>query len=411
MPNLNAYAFRFEIDGKEVPLPNGVWKEIVIEQNCEALLPSVIMQAMDNSGYMTHIMPFELATRVKLTMGIPGSGGNPDQGSDAYNEYEWRMFRAKPEAVGQYALNYIYTGAYDLPALHSPVHCRSFDTPRDAFQKIAEELEIGYVLDDCLPTDIKLVQSCQTNGEFLNWHVPRLRGKKNEGGFKAFIRVIKGKETLYVMSLETLLKKKPSSRVILGAVSGGDSVGMVDRFYTNYGVFQPAGLRQQDWGYYDDAKGVWVEEKVDIKKFPSINEFLKIHTDDPKQSQPIFSTGRHNEFDGFTKKAAGADTAKPFDGAVRGELWNRLMHLDKMWITTLGLSDKDCAVGSTIQVDWAVAKASTNPHRFQNCGQWMVERSLQCYSKGWRTRLLLTRPGIDRDIKGKLVKAENLVKQ
>lgn len=370
-------------------------KELVVEQDINRFLPSFSLKFVDAQGLLTHIAPSD-KTLSKLTFQI---GKDLVNKSGDYNDFDFSVFRRQP--VGDFTSSSIYdaTGLLDTDALHAPTYCRGFSgLVSETLQTIGAELGCTeFEISDNLKYRRNIVQPNWSNAEMLTWFRSFLRGTDDESAYQIFVKRVNGKSTLVCRTLKDLFKQGIKYKFIVNNNPVEDFYPAFDyEIFDNYKIFGTFGSKKQTYYYFDYFTSEFKTGEIEATEMYSLSDYFLIDSDDIQDSNSIDTLGRNTESD------------EDFKYFAKGKLFNRLNCLAKMWITTWGIPN--IAPGDLVQVLFAQGKEIGSLQSYQYSGYWMVERAVHSFAGTHRTKLLLTRNGVDTDKGTTLLRATDVRK-
>jgi len=382
------YTLRMKFGENNIPLvPSGI-NEITIIQDINRFLPSLYINMADPSGILTHIQPFDKEmSRISMEIG--------SLDADAVtNTFSFLIFRRYPDAVNMTGMIYEINALLNVPNLFNPSHTRAskglVSTILSSIaldELIADEVDIS----PSLQVEKTIIQAQWSNSDLFRY-LKKMLGDELGYAYKPFMYVYDNKFIFSFRSLEDMSQSDPTYKFIINDEPFQDYRPVSDyRIYDNYNVLGIKGVKQQNYGYFDYEAGQWVAAQDDYRDFFSLSDYIATDIQDPGQGQPIFDTGRTNEF------------SWNFLGRVRSEFYTRINDLTKMWITTWGLPN--AVPGEVVKVLFAQGILTGNLATYQYSGYWMVERVVHTFGNSFMTKLLLTRAGIDTDQKTSLTPA------
>lgn len=364
-------------------------KEFTIVQDMKKFVPEFRIRLIDAQGILTHVAPFGNAlARVSVQLG-------ESYQSDVYNSFNFMVYRCVPEGVYGSGSIYDIRGFLDVKKLFAPSVSRGFSgAVASTLQTVATELGISKLdVSASLGLTKKLIQANWTNAEFIDFLEKELEGSDGEGGFNIFTIQRETEPILVCKSWKDLVKGPVRYKFIVSDVPADDFFPIVDYSLENnyklYGVF---GGKSQAYEYYDFSAGRHVTASVPLSGLTSLSDFHLVDGNDSEDSDSISGLGRSSEFSNFS-------------GKVKNLFYSRLMNLSKMWALTWGIPN--LCPGDVVRVLFAQGQGDGNLQSYQYSGDWLVERVVHLMTSTHKTRILLTRNGLDSDQESTLIKALN----
>jgi len=375
---------------KLVPLDISNLKELTIVQDMNKFLPEFRLRAMDNSGALTHVLPFDKGmSAVYIELGNLPSG-------KAKNAFNFAVFDRRP--IGDQSnpsTLYDIIGLLDVPGMFAPDYCRAHSTSmKTALEGIAlSELGVDSAeVSNSLGYIKTLLQPQWSNIQFLRWAKENLIGKTDEYGFKSFVKCSDMKTAFVFKSLPELMSQPLSYKFIVGPEAQEDRLPIFNySIYDYYKLHAVFASKKQRYSYFDYDTTEFVTEEEDVQDYMSLADYWLIDQNDNDASDTLLNLGRNTEF------------TEDFKGKVKSSYSNRLMNLVKMWITTVGLSA--AVPGSVVQVLFPHGAQSGGIYSYQYSGNWLVEKVVHNVGDVFMTKLLLTRNGLDTDKATTLLKS------
>jgi len=375
------YVLRMKLGNNDLPLAFSAMHDFSIIQDFNRLLPYYQFQAADASGLLTHIAPFDKNV-TKLSCEI----GTSDV-SNIRNAFTFKTYRRFPEMINAAATNFDSQGLLDIPNLFNPSRCRAMQgTIYDALASIAvNELLIDKLdISNQLQVDRTLIQPNWSNAELFKY-LKRTLGDNGGYSYYPYIYVKDSQYVFAMKSLEDMCSQDPVYKFIVNDEPYQDYLPVLDyAIFDNYNVLGIKGIKTQQFGYFDWHNSQWVESIDSYQDFLSLSDYISYDYEDQADSEPIYDTGRTNDF------------TRTFLGRERGEYYRRINSLVKMWIQTpAGLPN--LVPGEVVKVLFADGLSSGDLATYQYSGYWLVERVCHSFGKTFFTKMLLTRAGIDTD--------------
>lgn len=370
-------------------------KELVVEQDINKFLPSFSIKLVDAQGLLTHLAPSDkLLSRIKIQIGRDLVNKTGD-----YNDFDFTVYRRKP--TGDFTSSSIYDagGLLTTDNLHAPSFCRGFTgLVKSTIQSIGEELLCtNFEISDNLNYRRTFIQPNWTNAELLSWFKSYMRGTDDESAYQIFVKRTDGKSTLVCRTLKDLFKQGIKFKFIVNNNPVEDYYPAFDyEIFDNYKVFGVFGSRKLQYHYFDYFTSQFVTGNIDATDMYSLADYFLIDSDDVVDSNSIDVLGRNTE------------RGEDYKYFVKGKHFNRMNSLAKMWLTTWGIPN--IAPGDLTQVLFAQGKEIGSLQSYQYSGYWMVERVVHSFAGTHRTKLLLTRNGVDTDRGTTLLKATDVRK-
>lgn len=390
---VGSYLLRLKFGDTELPVEPSNIDSFVVVQDMNKFLPSFRIRLEDTSGILTHVAPFDRKMSV-LSLEI---GPNINQPPD--NSFDFLVFRRFPESQYNVSSLYDISGLLNtaLP-LFGPDYCRSFKnkTIKDVLSEIAfKELNVDSVdISKSLEYTKLILQPHWTNSQFLNDLMRRTIGKNGESCFKCFI-YRKNRKSVFVFKTlaEMVSVSKPAYKFIVNDEPYQDFLPIYDMsIVDNYRIFGILGSKRQAYGYFDYFENKYIQTEEDVQNVYSLTDYFLIDSNDSLNSDPIIELGRSN------------DWTLDFKGHVRSAYYNRIYGLCKVWILTWGLTN--IVPGDLVLILFHQGVSSGEIYTYQYSGYWLVERVVHTFGDSHRTKLLLTRTGVDTDKSTTLLKAK-----
>jgi hypothetical protein len=361
-------------------------KEFVIIQDMNKFLPSFSIKIIDAEGTVTHINPFDKSMS-RMFVEIGASAAATD-----LNSFKFMVYRRKPQSYFSIGVEYSIVGLLDMEGLFVPEHSRAAeDSLSGLLQVIAGEMGCDSVeLGTGLDKESLVIQPLWTNARFLTWLKKNL-GDQNNTSYHIFVKVVDGKSVFVCKSLQELCKAAVKYSFIINDERMENFLPVFDySIFDNYKIFGLFGAQQKGFNYFSYDDGEYKSETTNLDNFLSMADYFAIDAGDTVDSTtPYF--GRTNEFTG------------DFTGRANANYHKRVSELVKMWILTWGLPN--VAPGDIVRVLFGQGVATGELFSYQYSGYWLVERVVHLIGSTHRTRLLLTRNGLDTDKDTTLLKA------
>jgi len=387
---LGNYFLKLKFGEDDIPLDTSSIQEFTIVQDIMKLVPAVRINLKDTRGVFTHLVPGDHGM---TNLSVQLSRSSID--ASDWNAFDFEVYRKKPESVFSSVGDYDIIGLLQVKNMFTPDQRRAFtDKVIDTLESLAlNDMDLDKVeISPGLSQVKQLIQANWSNAEFLNFYKKRLLGKNGEAAFQCFVKCVGGDAILVFRGLDEMYKQQVKFRFIVNPIGSEDLIPIFSyEIFDNYKLLGMFGSKEQNYGYFDWDSGAWVTASEPIDAFYSLSEFFNVDSGDPEGSKGFHSVGRSNDFDG------------EFVGKVRSSYWGRLNGLVKMWVLTLGLTN--IAPGDMIDIVFGAATQFSDLFSYQYAGFWMVERVVHMVGKTFKTRLLLTRNGLDTDKETSLLKA------
>lgn len=363
--------------------PSGI-SEFTIIQDMNRLVPSFRIALKDPIGGFTHIIPFDRGmSRVSISLGRADAVKQPPS-----NSFDFIVYRRHPDNIQGTQSYYDIMGLLTAGKAFSPEYCRAWNDPVSTIlATIAAELETDLTeISPALTTKKNIVQPRWTNVQLLNYLKENLADDSGNAAFVSFIKKKEGKSTFVFKTRFELMQNAPEYSFIVDQDAVEDYKPILDyTIYDNYKVLGIFGSKKQGYSYFDYYNDAYVEGEEQAVDSFSLSDYFLIDKGDSEDSHMISNTGRSNEF------------TLDFEGKVKSNYHNRLANLVNMWITTWGLPN--IVPGTVVKVLFPQGLVTTPEYMFsyQYSGYWLVERVVHSFVETFRTRLLLTRQGMDTD--------------
>ena len=383
-------------DSNFVPISNTNLKELTIVQDINKFLPSFRLKLVDNTGVLTHILPFDKNLN---TINIELAKG--PQEIDDRNNFIFKVYRRTPESdQNTPAAIYNVSGLLDINNLFSPDYTRGFSgNLRTSLAIIGAELEgiNTYSISPSLDYSKNIVQPTWTNAQLFKFLKEQLVGGSGEYGYKCYISTYKMANTFNFKSLSEMIEAPVKYKFIL---SGSPSEGRYPIFnysmFDNYKIYGVFASRYQNYSYFDYDTSEYINNSETVMDYNSLSDYYLMDQEDAPENDhgnKMQDTGRSNDF------------TSDFKGYVKGSYGNRLINLVKMWITTEGLPN--IIPGEIISIFFPHGVSTDNLYAYQYSGYWLVEKVVHNCGDTFYTKLLLTRHGLDTDKGTSLLQATN----
>lgn len=377
--------------GDEVVQLNPMTSEkFVITQDMNSLLPRLDLRFKDPAGVLTHVIPFDRnMSRIRVEI-------NSKDGEEIVNSFDFIVFRRMPQAAFTTSAYYEVSALLDVDKVFSPSYCRSFDQSiKTTLGEIAQD-ELGcerMEIENSLDYAKHLIQPSWNNTQFFNWLKANLIGRNDEYGYKIFIRMKDNYRNFVAWSLRDMFFGEPVYKFVIADKPYEDLFPVYDyEAYDNYRYFGAFGSKAQNYGYFDYTNSEFAEGDLSIDDFMSLTRYHMIDQADSDESASVNIGNRSNEF------------TSDFKGPMMARYYGRMSGLSKMWILTNGI--ENISPGDMVSVFFPQgAKSTSDVFSYQYNGNWLTERVVHDFGHTFRTRLLLTRNGLDTDKDTTLVPA------
>jgi hypothetical protein len=382
------YLLKLNFGLDDINIDPGNIKEFVIIQNINRYLPSFSIKLIDGEGILTHLTPFDRKlSRIHVQIGKETTDFN-------YNDFDFTVYRRNPVGdVGQSA-TYDISGFLTTDGLFAPSYCRGFSgTVLSTLNTLASNLDCSSVESSAnLNFRKTLLQPNWNNSTFLDDLKCRLVGSDNESAFQIYVKRKNGKSILFCKDLKSIFKQPVSYNFIVNEEPVEDYYPALNfEVFDNYKIFSCFSSKKQRYQYFDYFNSEFKSDTLNASDMYSLSEFFLIDSDDITDSDAITDIGRITE----TKDLL----------CVKSGYYNKLNALSNMWLLTWGLPN--ICPGDLVRVLFAQGATTGNLQSFQYSGYWMVSRVIHTFTGTHRTRLLLTRNGVDTDQNTTLLRAEN----
>jgi len=379
------YFLRLKFGENLVPLDPSVINEFTIIQDMNKFLPSFRISLSDSSGSVTHTTPSDKnVTDVRVEI-----GKNAEKEPD--NSFDFSVFRKFPTNEAAVASIYDISGLLDTAeTLFAPNYCRSFTTK--TVKQILEDIalnELGCDTVDVSPSlaYVKMVvQPDWSNAMLINDLKQRLIGTNDESNFRCIIRRLNQKTEFIFKSIGELCEfQQPVARYVVADEPYEDYLPVFDyEIFDNYKMLRIFGSKKQEYQYFDYYNTEFVTSEEVYSDVYSLSKYFLIDSNDPETSDNMSDFGVNNDF------------TRDYKGNVRSSYHARIMSLVKMWITVWG--NPDIAPGHLILLLFAQGLQTGSPESYQYSGYWLVEKVVHSFGDTFRTKLLITRNGIDTNL-------------
>lgn len=388
---LGSYNLIVEFGNTVVPLSTSILRELTIIQDMNKLLPEFRFRILDSSGALTHIVPFDQnMSKVRIRAAL-------NYETTDENIFEFVVYIREPGArQSNPSAEYDISGLLDVQKLFSPDYSRGLPgNIKTSLENIAlNELKVDATeVSVGLNYAKNLLQPTWTNAQLINKLKEYLIGQNGEYGYKCFIKNYQYKKIFVFKSISEMIKDSISYKFVLNSEPYQDQLPVYEYYiFDNYKIYGIFGARTQSYSYFDYENSQYVRNTEKVEDYFSLSDFYLIDKNDVMDSNEINDTGRSNDF------------TSDFKGKIKSSYGNRLASLSKLWITTIGLPN--AVPGQTIQIFFPYGAAKgDNLYSYQYSGYWLIERVIHNFGDTFVTKLLLTRHGLDTDIKTSLLPA------
>lgn len=375
-----------------ITINQGNLKRLIIIQDINKKCPTVELEFIDGNGVFTHIVPSDkLLSRISIQVGT-----DLKVKDELYNDYEFVVFSRSLEGDLTVGSEYKLDGVLSTTNLFSPRYSRGMSG-----LLYTSLMEFGRSLG-CTEFEISsklryvktYIQANTSNAEFLDYLKTYLVSKDGDNTFQIFIKRVRGKSVFVCKTLKELYLQQVKYKFMVHKDPIEDyypafEYSVVDN-YSALGVF---GVKKQSYSYFDYFNSTFVESNVDAQDMYSLCDYFMVDSDDTNESVSIDTLGRNTE------------SSEDYSYYAETKLHTKLNSLVKMWILTWGIPN--VAPGDLVQVLFSQGQDTGSLNSYQFSGIWMVERVIHTYTGTHRTRLLLTRSGVDSDQGTTLIKATN----
>lgn len=387
------YFVRFQIGGELIAINPSSIDELYVIQDVNRMVPSFRFKFKDTMGVLTHFIPFDNQFRnARMEIG-------KTIGEDISTAFDFKILRRKPESNYASTTDFDIYGLLDIPRMITPTYSRSWnDSIRTILTDIAiNELKCDSVdISQSLDYQKLIVQGDISNANLLSDLKSRLIGKNSECCFKTFIKIEDKKKVFVCKSIDEFYKTDVkykfsiSDSIYQDTQSGSIIYPIFDYSIIDNVIVSP---KQQNYSYFDYTTGTQIESTKDYTSFFSLSEKYLVDGNDDTYSVRISDLGRSNDF------------TSNFDGDVYARYHDYLSNLTQMWIQTVGLPT--ITPGSIILIIFNQGMTDGNMLSYAYGGYWFVERVIHTVGDTLKTRLFLSRNGIDTEIDTTLIKANN----
>lgn len=378
------YLLGVKFGGLEIPLAPDILHECTIVQDMKKFLPMFRLTFSDPTAAFTHLLPMDnqIGT-IYIELGTSFS-------EDPENTFVFEAFRRFPEEENRPQNVFDVTGLLNLwKELFVKTYSRGWTgMVKQVLENIGKEIGCDEVeVSSSLNYKMNLVQPAITNAKFLSDLKKRIYGKNGEYAFQCFIKREKGKSVFVFKSLKEFVSQDVRKKYIVADVPFEDREPLFNyKIIDNYKLVSGFASKNQAFRYFDWEKGQWVESLVSYDEFVSLTEYLLI--DREEDTSLMIDFGRTNQFD--------------YREVSKSDFYERLNHLSKMWVTAPG--DSRIVPGDVVDILFPEGLTTGEVFVFQYAGLWLVERVVHTVVDTHRTKLLLTRAGIDTSSDTSLVR-------
>jgi len=386
------YLLRMRLCGIDIPTDPKSIREFRIVQDIDRFLPSFDIQLQDPSGIFTHQIPFDRGmSQLYVDTGLSGE-------EEDSNDYNFLVYRRAPEAGASSSMYYEMLGLLDTPKLFLPPYCRGWNQSiKTTLETIAVELGADEtVISDSLDYACNIIQPYWTNQQLLNYLKTNLQGSGGEANFYCYIKREKSKSIFVFDHVASLINGSVKYQFVVNDTALEGYYPIYDyNLQDNYMLYGLFGAKARSNGYFDYNSSEFVETRSTIQEYLSLTDYFLVDNADSEDSNGSFCHGRSNEF------------TEDFKGRSKGDYFSQLTDLVKMSILTQGLPN--IAPGVVVKIFFPQGVSTGNVYGYQYSGYWLVEKVIHTFGDTFRTRLLLTRNGVDTDKDTSLVVAQRKI--
>lgn len=387
------YLIQMKIGDVEIPLQKDGIIECTVVQSLYKFLPELRMQIVDGSGFLSHLIPYDKrGSTIYLRFGKDLSDKMEWQ-----NDFTFTIFRRSPDSQNNTAAIYDIRGLMKVPNLFESKYCRGLPGNIKTTLTNMATKEMGCDAADISPSldyEKTLLQPAYRNVDLFCDLQKTLEGKNGEGGYFFYFKRQKSKTTLVVKTPEDFAKQNVQHNFIVGQHRYGDMFPITDYKITdNYALFASFAAKTQTYTYFDWASSQFVTDTVSIDDYLSLSQYHLVESDDVTEGVQIQNTGRS------------CDYTSSHVGKARSSYHQRLLSMIRMSCLTFG--KENIVPGDIVKVIFSSSSRLDDIQMHQHSGYWMVEKVIQMYTDTHRTRLMLTRNGIDTSNPTTLLKAQN----
>ena len=391
---LEDYFLQTKFAGVNIEFDPAVFKNFLIVHDINRLVGTFSTEISDAQG-LVHLVPTdEDFGTVKV------SAGKSPEDEDTSNEYDFAVYRWKPKGVNAISNKLKIEGITEVDELFAPCKSRAWNKSiKEIIEGLAGDLGVDNIdVSDSLDYKKNIVQSYVSNLDFLMDLKPRLIGKDGEYNYQMFIKNEKGKKVFVCKSQDELSKADVVRRFVIADEAYEDQMPVYEYFIMNNKKL--FGSLFMGYNYFDYKNSEFKEVNLYAKNMFSLSEFFLINKEEEDAEEEIKGTddfGRNSDF------------TDDFQGEAKAHYYKRVNSLVKMWILVGG--DINISVGDVVDVFFPFGIQTGRLLSCQFSGFWLVERVVQSFGKTHRTRLLLTRAGVNTDQETTLLKAEKFKKR
>lgn len=382
------FTLKLSFGDEDISIDPGNIKEFFIIQDMDRYLPSVNMTLIDADGILTHTTPFDRKlSRIHIQIGKDIS--EPD-----YNEFDFTVYRRNPIGGGQQSTVYDIRGLLTTDKLFAPKYCRGFNgRVTSTLNTLASELGCESVEASAnLNLRETIIQPNWNNATFIDDLKSSLVGSDGEGSFQIYVKQKNGKRILFCKNLKSIFKQPIAYNFVINEEPIEDYYPAMDfEVFDNYKILGAFSSKKQRYQYFDYQNSEFVSQTFNADDMFSLSEYFLIDSDDTVDSNTVDSIGRKNGQEDIN--------------VIKNDYYNRLNSLVNMWFLTWGLPN--LCPGDIVRIFFAQGAATGNLQSFQYSGYWMVTRVIHGFTGTHRTRVLVTRMGLDTDKDTTLLRAKN----
>ena len=386
------YLLRMQLCGIDIPTDPKSIREFRIVQDIERFLPSFDIQLQDASGILTHQIPFDQGmSRLYVDTGLPG-------GIENSNDYNFLVYRRAPEAGATTSMYYEMLGLLNVPKLFLPTYCRGWDqSVKTTLETIATELGVDKTeISDSLDYQCNIIQPGWTNQQLLNYLKMNLKGRGGEANFYCYIKRERGKSIFVFDHVASLVNGAIKYQFVINDEAIQGHYPIYDyNLQDNYMLCGLFGAKVRSNGYFDYNSSEFKETENTIQEYLSLTDYFLVDSEDSEHSSGNLFHGRSNEF------------TEDFEGRSKGDYFSQLTDLVKMSALTQGLPNM--TPGMVVKIFFPQGALVGNIYGYQYSGYWLVEKVVHTFDDTFRTRMLLTRNGVDTDKDTSLIPASRKV--
>ena len=385
------YYLRLKIGQDDLFVSTGNLYTLQVFQSLDRLVPYIKFELQDNGGVLTQLSVGD-ANDSTIVIGFK------EVGADIADEYKFKII--KRDAVGNPTDSVFSIYAIlDSSKLYKPSYSRGYvnSTINNILNKIASETGVDEIWTDLtINRRFNIVQPNKSNAWFLNYLSMILYGDSGETSY--FINYIldDGKVKLRCVSLNYLLTQPVKRKFILSDNPYQDAMPILDyEFVENATALSMLGTGSQRYRYFDFNNGEYKNSTISINDsgLLSLTPYLLVESNDTLSGND-YILGRD------TSLLNAAYMAK-------ARYKKKLMSLSQVWITVYG--DSSLLPGDIVEIDCLRGLLSENPKIWRISGKWLIRRVIHILDTNMKTRLLLTRSGIETDAKAGLVEGRRAV--